>query len=196
MIGKLQKPLMRLAGGEWLCSFTTGDDPGLIWDNLKDAPVRIEIKKASEKRSKDANAFCWAMCKDIGDAMKPPVPKEEVYRMAIREVGEYEPLPIKLEAVETFRERWSSKGVGWFADIIDNSKLPGYKLVFAYYGTSTYTADEMSRVIEWLKDNMTQMGIPIPLSKDEEKRLIEQWGKKASLSCNRENPAVISAVAG
>ena len=177
MIGKL-KDLLRLQGGEWLVSFTTREDPGQIFDNMKDQPVRVEIKKASGKRSKDANAFCWAMCSDIGNAIKPPVPKEEIYRKAIREVGEYEPLPIKAEAVPTFCERWASKGTGWFAEVIDDSKLPGYKLIFAYYGTSTYTVDEMGRVLEWLKDNMEQMGLLIPLSKEEEQKLLEHWGQR------------------
>ena len=177
MIGKL-KDLYRLQGGEWLVSFVTREDPGQMFDDLKDQAVKIEIKKASKARSKSANDFCWAMCTDIGNALRPVLPKEQVYRRAIREVGEYEPLPIKAEAVETFCERWASKGTGWFAEVIDDSKLPGYKLVFAYYGTSTYTAEEMSRVLDYLKQDMENMGIPIPLSKEEEQKVLSQWGRK------------------
>jgi hydroxymethylpyrimidine pyrophosphatase-like HAD family hydrolase len=59
------------------------------YDRLKDFPVSVEIRKATKKRSKDANAMCWAMCSDIGNALRPPLPKEEVYRKAIREVGEF-----------------------------------------------------------------------------------------------------------
>ena len=148
------------------------------YDKLKDLPVSVEIRKATKKRSKDANAMCWAMCADIGNALRPPLPKEEVYRKAIREVGEYEPLPIKAEAVETFQRRWATKGTGWFAEVIDDSKLPGYKLVFAYYGSSTYTVEEMSRLIDYLVDDAKQMGIPIPASKEQEEAL-KAWGAKA-----------------
>lgn len=189
MNGKL-KDLMRLAGGEWLVSFTTRADPRLLFDNLSGHEVSVEIKKASSQRSKTANDFMWAMCTDIGSAMKPPLPKEMVYRQAIRDVGEYEPLPIRADVVETFQERWASKGTGWFADVIDDSKLKGYKLVFAYYGTSTYTTEEMSRVLDYLKEDMRNLELPIPLSKDEEERVLARWGKA---SCKKTNGALSAA---
>ena len=122
--------------------------------------------------------MCWALCKDIGNALRPPLPKEEVYRKAIREVGEYEPLPIKDAAVETFRQRWAAKGVGWFAEIIDDSKIPGYKLVFAYYGSSTYDTATMSHLIDYLVDDAKQMGIPIPATKEQEE-MLNAWASRA-----------------
>ena len=167
MIGKL-KELLRLSGGKWLVSFTTSNDPSLILDKLKNDEVTVEIKKYNPKRSNDANAFCWAICTDIGKAMTPPIPKEEVYRKAIREVGEYEPLPIKIQAVDTFIRRWAVKGIGWFAEVVDDSKIPGYKLVFAYYGSSTYNTASMSKVLDYLVDQAEQMQIPIPASKEAE----------------------------
>ena len=176
MEGRLREPF-RLSGGEWLMSFTTRGDAGKIYDTLKDLDVDVEIKKHNPKRSKDANSMCWAMCSDIGNAIRPPVPKEEVYRRAIREVGEYEPLPIREDAVETFRRRWAAKGTGWFAEVVDDSKLPGYKLVFAYYGSSTYDTAAMSRLIDFLKQDMENMGLRIPASKEQEEALAA-WGAK------------------
>ena len=189
MIGKL-KDLLRLAGGEWVVSFTTRSDPRKLFDNLKDSEVSVEVKKASQPRSKSANDFMWAMCSDIGKSLRPPLPKEMVYRQAIRDVGDYAPLPIKAEAVPTFQERWASKGTGWFAEVVDDSKLKGYKLVFAYYGSSTYTVEEMSRLIDYLKADMENMGIPIPLSKEEEARVMERWQKA---SCKKANDALSAA---
>ena len=157
---------------------TVAADFAATYDKLKENPVSVEIRKATRKRSRDANAMCWAMCHDIGSALQPPVPKEDVYRKAIREVGEYEPLPIRADAVETFRMRWAAKGVGWFAEVIDDSKIPGYKLVFAYYGSSTYDTAAMSRLIDYLVDDAKQMGIPIPATKEQEEAL-KAWGAKA-----------------
>lgn len=150
------------------------------FDQLREHELDIEIKRHRERRSRDANAFCWALCAMIGNAMYPPVPKEDVYRRAIREVGEYEPLPLKEEAVSTFQERWQGKGTGWFAEVIDDSKLPGYKLVFAYYGSSTYDTKVMSRLIDHLIDETEQMGLTIPLSRKEVDRLKETWGVRIS----------------
>ena len=182
MIAKL-KDLLRLSGGEWLMSFTTTGDAAKVYDSLKDAEVNVEIKKASRKRSKTANDFCGAMCTDIGNALRPPLPKEDVYRRAIRDVGEYEPLPIKAEAVETFQRRWAEKGTGWFAEVIDDSKLPGYKLVFAYYGSSTYDSASMSRLIDYLVQDAREMGLKIPTSKEQEE-MIAAWGARASCRTN------------
>ena len=176
MIARL-RDCLRLMGGEWVLSIVTRENPGKLIDKLKDTDVNVEIKKVSKPRTRDANAFCWALCTDIGNALTPPLPKEEVYRRAIRDVGEYEPLPIREDAVETFRERWATHGVGWFADVIDNSKLKGYKLVFAYYGSSTYDRERMAKLIDYLKQDAENMGLIIPLSKAEEERMMAAWGK-------------------
>lgn len=176
MIGKL-KEILRSPGGEWIVSFTTGENPVETFYRLNDHLLDITLKKHTKARSKTANDFCWAMCTDISRAIHPPITKEEVYRKAIRDVGEYEPLPIRADAVETFQKRWKSKGIGWFAEIVDDSKIPGYKLVFAYYGSSTYDVPSMSRLLEYLKDEMENMELPIPLSKAEEERLLSEWPK-------------------
>lgn len=176
MIGKL-KDLFRTQGGEWVVSFTTRADPREIFDQFTGKDVSIEIKKASKRRSKTANDFCWAMCTDIGNALKPPIPKEEVYRRAIKDVGRFDTLHIRAEAVETFRRIWSEHGTGWFTEVVDYSPVPGAKAVFAYYGTSTYTQQEMSRVLDYLRQDMDNMGLAIPVSKEEEERLLSQWGK-------------------
>ena len=176
MIGKL-KDLLRLQGGEWLVLFTTRADPRELFDKLKDKEVNVDIKKASKLRSRTANDFCWAMCTDIGNALRPPLPKEEVYRKAIGEVGKFETMHMRAEAINTFREIWSQRGIGWFTEVVDYSQIPGCKVVFAYYGSSTYTTEEMSRLIDYLKQDMENMNLPIPVSKEEEERMLAAWGK-------------------
>lgn len=164
--------IVKAMGGEWIISISTRDNPVSLFYRLKDFDVNVDISKATKARSLDANAFMWSLCTAIGKALK--VPKEEVYRKAIRDVGEYEPLPIKEEAVETFQKRWQTKGTGWFAEVKDDSKLKGYKLVFAYYGSSTYDTAAMSRLIDYLIDDMKQMELPIPASKEQEE-MLKTW---------------------
>ena len=175
MIGKL-RDLLRSPGGEWIVSFTTRADPRALFDTLKDKDVSVEIKKASKRRTKTANDFCWAMCTDIGNALKPPIPKEEVYRKAIHEVGKFETMHMRAEAIDTFRAIWSQRGIGWFTEVVDYSQIPGCKVVFAYYGSSTYDTVEMSRLIDFLKQDMVNMELPIPVGKEEEERLLKEWG--------------------
>lgn len=176
MIGKL-RDLLRLSDGEWLLSFVIRDDPRSLLEKIREDVLSIDIKKLSRKRTKTANDFMWAMCSDIGRSLTPPISKEEVYRTAIRDVGVYEPLPIKEEAIERFTKSWSSHGIGWVVEVVDDSKFEGYKKVHAYYGTSTYTTDEIRVIIEYLKQEMINLDLPIPLGKHEEERVLAAWGK-------------------
>ena len=175
-MGKL-KDLYRGREGEWVVSFTTLADPRPLFDELSGKEVSVEIKRASRRRSKTANDFCWAMCTDIGNAMRPPIPKEEVYRRAIKDVGRFTTLHIRAEAIESFRSIWATNGVGWFSEVLDYSPYPGHKTVFAYYGSSTYTVQEMSRLLDYLRQDMDSMGLMIPVSKEEEERMLDQWGR-------------------
>lgn len=177
MIGRL-KDLLRTASGEWVVSFTTRADPRELFNEFTDKDVSVEIKKASKRRSKTANDFCWAMCTDIGNAMR--IPKEEVYRKAISEVGKFETMHMRAEAIDTFRQIWSQRGIGWFTEVVDYSPITGCKVVFAYYGSSTYDTVEMSRLIDFLKQDMESLNLHIPVSKEEEERLITAWGKAYS----------------
>ena len=108
MTGKLRE-MLPLAGGEWLVSFVTRTHPGELFDRLKDKEVNIEVKRYSPGRSKDANAFCWALCSDIGRALKPPLSKEDVYRMAIKAVGVYTDVSVYLWDGQTVVSRWTER---------------------------------------------------------------------------------------
>ena len=166
-----------LAGGEWLISFTTSTPPGEWFDGLKGKPVNVEVKRLSKARSRDANAFCWALCSDIGRAMTPPLDKEEIYRRAIRAVGVYTPVIVVIWDIETIRRRWESHGTGWFVDVADDAGT-GKKMLHLFYGSSTYSTDEMRVLLDWLVDQAEQMQIKIPLSREEEEKMLERWGKQ------------------
>ena len=178
MIGRLREMTLNRDGSQNITVTIYGEDFAERFDRMKDKELDIEIKPHRNRRSKDANAFCWSLCSLIGNAMKPPIPKEEVYRKAIRDVGRYIPMPIRDDAVEYWMRVWSNNGTGWFAERVDASKIPGYSLIFSYVGSSQYDTAEMSRLIEYLKDDCEQMGLAIPLSKKEEEELLQQWGSK------------------
>ena len=97
-----------------------------------------------------------------------------MYRRNIREVGEYTPLPIKVEAVFDFERIWSAHGIGWFIDVVDDSKIPGYKLVFAYQGSSTYDTKQMSRLIDNVMQDAKSIGIETE-DPNKIKSLLEEW---------------------
>ena len=111
--------------------------------------------------------------------MTPPLAKEEVYRMAIKAVGVFTETQLLAFDVQTVRERWESHGEGWLFEVIDDVHgLLGHKVVHLYYGSSTYTVDEMKTLIDWLVDQAEQMELPVRLSRKEEQEMLERWGMK------------------
>lgn len=133
-------------------------------------PGEYEIEKARKKRSLDANAMCWAICEQIARAAG--VTKEDVYRKAIKDVGEYVDMVMPAEAVESFGRAWRSKGVGWVTELVDDA--PGGKLVRAYYGSSLYDTAAMSRLIDWLLQEAKELDIEV-ISERERSLLLANW---------------------
>ena len=174
------KDLTRSIHGKYIITAEVEGDPRALFDRLKDVAIDIDIKKHSEKRSLDANAFCWALCSDIGKALRPPLPKEEVYRNAIKGLGKYDLYLSKEESAEEFSTAWSKIGTGWFVEKAGESKEhPGFVWMFAYKGSSCYDSKEMSVLIDGLVDDAEQMGLPIPLGKKEIERMKGAWQAKS-----------------
>jgi len=162
-----------LDGGQELTLSLPGDWRA-EYQKLKDADDEVDIKKHHDKRSLSANALLWAICQEIGKALN--IPDVEVYRRAVRDAGEYEHMPIKAVAVDTFTRRWESRGLGWFVDVLDDSKLKGYKLVKVYYGSSSYTVSEMARLIDCVMDEAKNIGIVPRASKEQIETALRRWG--------------------
>lgn len=108
--------------------------------------VKVDIAKWHEKRSVNANAYCWKLLDEIAKKIKST--KEEVYKTIIKRVGIFEVLPIKNVAVKSFIKKWQGKGVGWVCETLGSSKIPNYTNIIAYFGTSTYDTSEMARFID------------------------------------------------
>lgn len=136
--------------------------------------VDIEIVKHREKRSLDANAYCWVLCKKIADVLRTT--KEEIYVKAIHEVGTFEILPIRDEAVDTFIKAWSLKGIGWICEVLNKSKIDGYTNVIAYYGSSIYDTKEMSVLIDNIVQEAKQLEIET-MNPRELEQLKSMWGE-------------------
>lgn len=144
----------------------------------KGKELSVDIKQYRHKRSLDANSYLWIICQKIAEVIRAT--KEEVYRKAIREVGQFEIVPIKAKAVDRWLECWNSKGIGWFAEIMEDSKLTGYKKVISYYGSSVYDTKEMSVLIDSLVTECKELGIET-IPPNELIALKQEWGtQKAS----------------
>lgn len=154
--------------------FSVKDEIQEIKDLLSDNKrVECEIKRQYTKRSLDSNAYLWVLLDKIAE--KTNVSKLEVYKEFIKDYGVFEPLPIKDEAVDTFKHRWGSKGIGWICEVLGKSKLQGYTTILAYYGTSTYDSKEMSRLVEQVVEQAKELGIET-LTPREIEEMNKRWG--------------------
>lgn len=169
------RDLFQLRDGEWVISFTTPENPGKLFDKLREKLLNVEIKKAEKDKTLSQNAFMWALCSDIGKCLTPPLSKEDVYRKAIKSVGVYTQVTLLAWDVETVRKRWEMRGTGWFIEVVDDAKQMGKKIVNLYYGTSTYTVDELRTMIDWLLGEAEQLEISVPVGKERNDLYIE-WG--------------------
>lgn len=127
------------------------------FDSLKDKVVSVDVKQYRERRSLDANAYCWVLVDKI--AHERGLPKAEVYRQAIRDIGGVsDTLCMRTKAVDQFRRIWERNGLGYQTDIMA-SKIPGCTNVIAYYGSSVYDTKQMSALIDALVQDAQALGI-------------------------------------
>ena len=172
MIGKLVG-LRRLFGGEYEVTFSTKEDFSGAYDSLKDNPVNIEVKKAAGKRSRDANSLAWVLLDQLAE--KTRIPKTDIYRAAIREIGGVsETVCVQERAVERLCSGWEKNGIGWQTEVMP-SKIAGCKNVILYYGSSTYDTAQMSRLLDLIIQECEQQGIPT--LRDEAEKLLGKWGQ-------------------
>ena len=76
---------------------------------LNDEKVKTcKICHKKKRRSLDANAYCFVLCQKIAEKISNT--KEFVYKQAIKQVGQFEIVPIRDDAVERWIEAWESKG--------------------------------------------------------------------------------------
>ena len=166
---------VKLEGG-WLMVKPEREDLGkamAVVRKHKDKLYDIEVKEHRKKRSLDANAYAWVLINKLAEVMR--IPPVEVYRQAIQDIsGNSEILPIKEEAVEQFKNAWSNHGIGWICRDMGKSKLPGYRNLMVYYGSSVYNTKQMSDLIEALVQDCKALDIET-MTPEKLALLMEEW---------------------
>lgn len=88
-------------------------------NNIKvDGDYSIEIKRHSEKRSLNANSYCWVLCQRIAEKLSSDgqyVSKEEVYRGAIQDSQGFTPICVQQKLAASVCRDWCHNGIGWIA---------------------------------------------------------------------------------
>ena len=134
--------------------------------------LSIEIKPYRAKRSLDSNAYAWVLLDKLSE--KIGIPKEELYREYIRNIGGVsETICVKDKAVEKLREAWQGRGIGWQTETF-SSKIDGCTNVILYYGSSTYDSSQMKRLLDLIRQDCAEQGIEYA-TPDEIARMMSLW---------------------
>ena len=117
----------------------------------------VEIRLHRERRSLDANAYCWVLLNKIAGETGNDV--AQLYRGYIKGIGgNAEIVCVRDKAVETFRAAWEKNGLGWQTETMP-SKIPGCTNVVCYYGSSSYDTRQMSVLIDRVVQDAKSLGI-------------------------------------
>lgn len=113
MRGRITDLLVQMNGKQRLVLELDGDFRG-EYESLRSGDVDITLKKYRQKRSLDANGYCWVLIDKI--AAELGIQKEDVYRNAIRHIGGVSDIIcVQNKAVDKLRQGWQKNGIGWLS---------------------------------------------------------------------------------
>lgn len=122
------------------------------YDALKDIEILdIEIKKHRNKRSLNANSYCWVLINELGNAMN--LSKDEVYLLMLKRYGQSELVSILSSInVSGYFKYYEVAGT----TVLNNKEFTHYKI---FKGSSEYDTKEMSILIDGIVSECEDLGI-------------------------------------
>ena len=142
-------------------------------EEIKDSKLSIEIKKHRKSRSIDANKYFWKLLQEVCEYKDiDTIVMEEVRP----DIGHTSNPKIMEQDVKTFEKIWTDRGIAWFCEIADTTYIGNteFKIVNAYYGSSSYNSKQMSRLIDNLVQDCKAVGIETK-SQAEIDSLLRSW---------------------
>lgn len=136
--------------------------------------LNIELKKYRKPRSLDANKYFWKLLQEVCDYKD--IDTIEDYKRRVKELGIFKQFKIMTQDVKTFEKIWTDRGIAWFCEIVDTTYIGDteFKIINAYYGSSSYNSKQMSRLIDNLVQDCKAVGIETK-PQAEIDSLLKQW---------------------
>ena len=145
-------------------------------EQLKGLKLKIEAKKYIKKKSKNANNYFWELLTEYSEEKEIDIIKE--YKERVKRLGIFRRFRIEKDNISTFEKMWTEQGIAWFCDIADTEYIGEieFKIINAYYGSSSYNSKQMSRLINDLVEDCKEVRIETK-TPAEIKSLLESWKK-------------------
>ena len=139
---------------------------GQIYSLDKEIEYDVKIHKHRNKRSKNANSYCWEIIGKIANVVR--LSKEEVYLNMLKHYGQSELVSVLSNIdVSGYFKYYEVAGTSY----LNNKEFTHYKV---FKGSSEYDSREMSILIDGIVQEATQLGIPT-ISDKELERLKGEW---------------------
>lgn len=142
----------------------------------QDKTKKYEVKEVKKKRSTNANNYFWRLLQELCEVQNLDTIEE--YKKRVKELGIFRRFRIEPKDVKTFEIMWQDKGIAWFCEIADTEYIGNveFKIIHAYYGSSSFNSKQMSRLIDNLVQDCQAVGIETK-SKAEIDSLLKEWDK-------------------
>lgn len=158
-----------------IISFEALDNINTLEEIENASELDLEVTEHKEKRRINANNYFWVMLQKLCE--KQELDTIEEYKRRIKELGIFRQFKIMTDQVKTFKKVWEDKGIAWFCEECDTEYIGDieFKIINAYYGSSSYDTKQMSRLIDDLVQDCKAIGIETK-PEAEIKSLLESWG--------------------
>lgn len=146
--------------------------PMLSMLEKKELTVELNVGK---KRSLNANAYAWVLIDRL--AQKTGIPKKEIYKETIMNVGGVSEICcVQEKSKDSVARWWESHGEGW--QVVEReSQLDGCVNLELFCGSSAFTVEQMQRFISLLQDECVLQNINI-LTPSEVANMMSLWSTR------------------
>lgn len=117
--------------------------------------INEDVEVKHKKRSKNANAYFWELLQQLCEEMNIDVISE--YKNRVKELGIFRQWEIDNKNAPTFIKVWENNGIAWFCEVVE--EIEGKCIINAYYGSSSFSSKQMTRLIDNLVQDCRSVGI-------------------------------------
>ena len=169
--GKIKSISRDIGTGRIIISFEIEEVPAEELQRLSEADkLTIKATKYRKHRSLDANAYFWALCGRIAEALSSD--KWTVYTELLSRYGQYTHVVCRPEVVGKVEQEW--RATEELGPVTVNGQQ-GIQLR-CYIGSSNYDTREMSVLIDGTVSEAKELGIET-LPPEEVERLKHEWNQ-------------------
>lgn len=140
-------------------------------EEIQNCKLSVVLKKIKQRRSLDANAYCWVLMTKIAEAVNSS--KEEIYEEMIQKYGYIYEDENGYITMTVKKSVDMSKIDGHWKYIKDNGKFASYLMI---QGSSEYDTKQMSHFIDCIVQEAKELGIET-MPPEEIERMLETWQK-------------------